>query len=72
MRPMTRLTLGQDRLRGVSRPEGFTSSLSQNRARDSRLTRLPSGKLAAIAESPMHKGPAVFTRDLLQEETRAS
>jgi hypothetical protein len=30
------------------------------------------GKLAAIAELPMYKEPAVLTRDLLQEETRAS
>ena len=40
---------------GVSRPGIFTSGLSQNRARDSRLTRLPSGKHTGHTEPPVHE-----------------
>ena len=39
----------------VSRPGIFTSGLSQNRARDSRLTRLPSGKHTGHTEPPVHE-----------------
>src|SRR5262245_14285063 len=40
---------------GVSRPGIFTSGLSQNRARDSRLTRLPSGKHTGHTEPPVNE-----------------
>jgi hypothetical protein len=55
----------------VSRPGNFTTGLSQNRARDSRLTRLPSSKRAGHTEPPMYEQVRVVLSQSLQKATRA-